>query len=127
MSEEALLWLIVAVLLPTGSGVLWVVGRRIAQRLGERRREPVAGPPVERVAADLRRLHAQLAAAEDDRLLPAKQLRCRAIRAAYLDTLVIACKQLGVAPPTGHPVPRAEIYRVEAQLRQLGLEVRDSR
>ena len=126
MSEDALLWLLVALLLPTGSGAVWVIGRRIAKRLGERGRGPVVAPPIERVAADLRRLHEQLAAAENDRQLPAKQLRCRAIRAAYLDTLATACRQLDVAPPSGRPVPRAEIYRVEAQLRQLGLDVRSS-
>src|SRR5690242_14358975 len=81
VSEDAALWLFVALLLPTGCGTAWVLGRRLVRRLGERRHAPVSGPPIERVAADLRRLRAQLEAVEDDPHLPGKALRCRAIRA----------------------------------------------
>lgn len=124
MSEDAAVWLIVALLLPTGSGFLWVVGRRIARRLGERRGVRVSGPPIERLGADLRRLHALLDATENAADLPAKHLRCQAIRAAYLDALAVACHRLDVEPPVGRPVTRVEIYRVESDLRRHGLDVR---
>jgi hypothetical protein len=126
VSEDAAVWLVIALLLPTGCGAAWVLGRRLVERLAERRHLPITAPPIERVAADLRRLRAQLAAAEDDPHLPGKALRCRAIRAAYLDALTTACGQLEVPPPAGDPVPPTEIYRVEAQLRQVGLDVRSS-
>jgi len=59
--------------------------------------------------------------------LPAKNLRLRAIRAAYLDTLTSACQRLGVTPPPrGGRVRQADIYRVEAALRQRGLDVRET-
>ena len=60
-----------------------------------------------------------------------KHLRVEALRGAYLDALGTACRRLEVSPPVieGHPVsPRAnqaEIYRVEAALRQRGLDVRE--
>jgi hypothetical protein len=62
--------------------------------------------------------------------LPAKNLRLRALRAAYVDALTDACQRLEVSPPAGasraHPekVRQSEIYRVEAELRQRGLDVR---
>ncbi len=49
---------------------------------------------------------------------------CRALRGAYLETLAAACQRLEVSPPPrGDQVPQAEIYRVEAALRQRGLDV----
>jgi hypothetical protein len=124
MSGAAAFWLVVALVLPTGTGLAWVLGRRLAARVTERRRRPAGQPPIERVSADLRRLHALLAATEDAPDRPGKHLRCEATRAAYLDALEVACRQLGVDPPAGRPVPRAEIYRVEADLRRRGLDVR---
>jgi len=96
------------------------------QWLGEARRKAPAPEPVERLAADLRRLHAELADTETRDGLIAKQHRVRALRAAYLDALSSACERLGVAPPPrGGGVPLAEIYRAEAALRQRGLDVRE--
>ena len=63
--------------------------------------------------------------------IPNKHVRVAALRGAYLDTLGTACRRLEVSPPVmeGHPAnPRAnqaEIYRVEAALRQRGLDVRE--
>jgi len=63
--------------------------------------------------------------------LPAKNLRLRALRAAYVDALNDACCRLDVTPPGGAAgarpgdVRQAEIYRVEAALRQRGLDVRE--
>ncbi len=59
--------------------------------------------------------------------LPAKALRLRALRGAYLDTLAAACQRLEVSsPPRGDRVPQAEIYRAEAALRQRGLDVTET-
>jgi hypothetical protein len=128
VSEDAAIWLAVALLLPTAAGYAVVFGRRAVRSLMERRREASATtPPIERLSADLRRLHAQLDATENAPDLPGKHLRCEATRAAYLDALATACQRLDVPPPpTGRPVPRAEIYRAEAALRQAGLDVRAS-
>jgi hypothetical protein len=58
-----------------------------------------------------------------------KNLRVTAVRAAYVDTLCIACRQVGVPPPLAAGrafVPLAEIYRAEAALRGHGLDVRSA-
>ena len=48
-----------------------------------------------------------------------------ALRGAYADALSLACRRLDVSPPRGGDrAPQAEIYRVEAALRQRGLDVR---
>jgi hypothetical protein len=63
--------------------------------------------------------------------VPNKHVRVGALRGAYLDALGTACRRLEVSPPAveGHPasprVNQAEIYRVEAALRQRGLDVRE--
>ena len=50
-----------------------------------------------------------------------------ALRGAYLDTLGSACQRFGVSPPDGGDRARqAEIYRVEAALREHGLDVREA-
>jgi hypothetical protein len=54
-------------------------------------------------------------------------MRMGAVRTAYVQVLGVACAQLEVAPPKNGPhwhTPLAEIYRVEAQLRERGLDVR---
>ncbi|HEX7164021.1 MAG TPA: hypothetical protein VF223_22625, partial [Trebonia sp.] len=58
--------------------------------------------------------------------LIAKHHRVQALRGAYLDTLSAACQRLDVTPPSGDGAPLAEIYRVEAGLRQRGLDVRET-
>jgi hypothetical protein len=57
--------------------------------------------------------------------MPAKGVRLRAVRGAYLDLLRAACQRMEVSPlPPGDRVPLAEIYRAEADLRERGLDVR---
>lgn len=122
---SAVILLIVVVLLPTAAGLALLGGVRVLRWAAERRCRPPAPEPINRLAADLRRLRAELEAAETRADLPAKELRLRALRSAYLDTLAAACRRLEVSPlPSGSRVPQAEIYRVEAALRQRGLEVR---
>lgn len=120
--------LVLVILLPTAAGYALILGFRGWRLLAEqryRRRHNRAAEPLERLAARLRRLRADLEATETRSGLPAKDLRLRALRRAYIDELSAACQRLGVSPPPpGGKVPLAEIYRVEADLRQHGLEVR---
>ena len=82
--------------------------------------------PIDQLAADLRRLRADLEDTETRAGLTAKYHRVQALRGAYLDVLSAACQRLDVAPPPGDGAPLAEIYRVEAALRQRGLDVRET-
>jgi hypothetical protein len=119
--------LLIAILLPAAAGWAVIIGARVSRRLAERRHAAVPPPePLDRLGARLRRLHAELESLETTYGVPAKALRLRALRAAYADTLRGACLRLGVTPPRdGESPPLAEIYRVEAALRQAGLDVRE--
>ena len=117
--------ILVLVLMPA-AGYALIGGWRAAQWLGEKRRKPPGPEPVERLTANLRRLRAELNDTETRDGLTAKQHRVRALRGAYIDTLTAACERLDVPPPPGDEAPLAEIYRVEAALRQRGLDVRET-
>jgi hypothetical protein len=83
-------------------------------------------PPLERVSADLRRLHAELTRMEDTPdSTPGRSMRLRATRSAYRDSLLIACRALEVPVNRGDlsRAPAAEILRLEAELRDRGLDV----
>jgi hypothetical protein len=126
--------LVLVILLPTaiGYGLIGLVrGFRWA---GERRRSRAGIPepePLERLTANLRRLRAELEDLENRTGVPAKNLRLQALRGAYVDALGTACQRLNVGPlveagpPGGGRARQAEIYRVEAALRQRGLDVRE--
>jgi hypothetical protein len=123
--------LIGIVLLPTALGYALLGSVRLArwaarQRPVERRiTTPVPAEPIERLAARLCRLHAELEDVENRSDVQAKGIRLRALRGAYLDLLRDACQRLEVSPPPpGDHVPQAEIYRAEAGLRERGLDVR---
>lgn len=123
--------LIGIVLLPTAIGFAvinsvrlarWAAGKRPVQRLITHQ---VPAEPIERLAARLRRLHAELEDLETRSDVPHKGVRLRALRGAYLDLLRTACQRLEASPPPpGDHVPQAEIYRAEAGLRERGLDVR---
>jgi hypothetical protein len=115
--------------LPTAVGFAIIGALRAARWLGEARRKArsrVPHPePIERLRADLRRLRAELEDTENQSGLTAKHHRVQALRGAYADALAAACRRLDVSPAQGGDrAPQAEIYRVEAALRQRGLEVR---
>ncbi len=123
--------LIGIVLLPTAIGFAVIYGVRLARWAAAKRpverlvTRPVATEPIERLAARLCRLHAELEDLENRSDVPVKGMRLRALRGAYLDVLRTACERLDVSPPPpGDHVPQAEIYRVEAGLRERGLDVR---
>jgi hypothetical protein len=119
--------LIAVILLPTAIGYGLIGTARVVRWAAERRRRAPAVEPIEWIGASLRRLRAELEATETRTDLPVKSVRVRALRGAYLDTLRMACQRLEVTPPPrGDWVPQAEIYRVEAALRQRGLDVRET-
>ncbi len=126
--------MLAVVLLPTAIGYGIIGSVRALRWAGNWRRSRSAPPepePIERLAGTLRRLRTELEAMETRSGIPNKHVRVGALRGAYLDALGTACRRLEVSPPVarGHLLsPRAsqaEIYRVEAALRQRGLDVRE--
>jgi hypothetical protein len=127
---------IVAIVLPTALGFGTLGAIRALRWAAQRRSRPPVVEPIERLGADLRRLRAELEDLETRLDVPHKGLRLRALRGAYLDALGTACERLEISPPGGARsappggpdgrVPQAEIYRVEAELRQRGLDVRET-
>lgn len=117
------------VMIPTAAGyglILSVRGIRWAAERWPRPRPPEP-EPIDRLTATLRRLRADLETLETRTGVPNKHVRLRALRGAYLDVLGTACQQLAVSPPrTGaQPFDQADIYRVESQLRERGVDVRE--
>ena len=125
--------LIGVILLPTAVGYAilgsiralgWAARRRSA---AQAQAHPVPPEPIGRLTARIRRLRAELEALETRSDVPAKGIRLRALRGAYTDLLRVACERLEATPPPDvDPVPQAEIYRVEAALRERGLDVRET-
>jgi hypothetical protein len=102
-------------------GIHWAVDRWPRPRAPELE-------PIERLAATLRRLRAELESLETRTGVPNKHVRLRALRGAYMDVLGTACQRLGVTPPHGTSAQRfdqADVYRVESELRQRGIDVRE--
>jgi hypothetical protein len=122
-------WVLV-ILLPTAAGYAIIAGLRGARWSSEHwrvRRQQAQPPaePIERIEARLCRLRAELDATETRTGVPAKSARLKALRGAYVDVLSEACERLDVPPPPGGDrAPLTEIYRVEAALRQRGVDVR---
>jgi len=115
---------LVVVLMPAAAYAL-IGGVRAARWLDEKRRKSPPPVPVDRLAANLRRLRARLEETETSSELTAKQFHVRSVRGAYLDTLAEACQRLDVPPPPGDGATQADIYRTEAALAARGLDVRD--
>lgn len=121
-------FLVTVLFLPTLVGFA-VAGCRRLWRVRERGSpQPVAiNQPIERIAADLRRLRRQRALHQVEMSRPGRHLRSRALTAAYLDVLAAACRALEVAPPrlseSGRATPSSEIRRVESELHRRGLDV----
>ncbi|UOX84757.1 hypothetical protein MUY14_23380 [Amycolatopsis sp. FBCC-B4732] len=97
---------------------------RLIHRIRSRRVAPApAGPPIERVAADLRRVHRLLA----DYPSGTPAARRFGTRQAYDELLTQACRQVGVPHRLGE-LPEGmdreiERLRVEQSLRERGLAV----
>jgi hypothetical protein len=123
---------VLILLIPTLVGAALIGGVRLCgmtRRWAINRRAVAAGAPVplERLAADLRRLHQQVARVEDAAdMKPGRAVRMRALRAAYGESLLAACRALDVpdAPADGTRLSLPEVYRLEAALRERGLDTR---
>jgi hypothetical protein len=123
--------LLTAIALPIAAVYSLIGGGRLVKWISEQQTRAPAPVPIERVRANLVRLRTQLEAMETRSDLPAKNLRLRALRAAYVDALCEACQRLDVSPPTSaqarpENVPQSDIYRMEAALRERGLDVRET-
>jgi hypothetical protein len=101
----------------------------LAQRVGLIPKPPLCprDPPIEKVAASLRRIDREVLALPQG----TPQTRRRALQLAYDDLLAAACRALAVPylldrvpPGWGRDVERV---RVEASLEQAGLCIRDRR
>jgi len=120
----------VAVALPIAAVYAMIGGGRLLQWLTDQPSRPDSPEPIEQLRANLVRLRAQLEDMETRSDQPAKNLRVRALRAAYVDRLLDACQRLGVSPPAGvgarpESVRQSDIYRMEAALLERGLNVRE--
>ena len=107
------------------AGVL--VRREWEQIVEQRRPAASSAVAIERVAADLRRLRSRLETCENQPGTTGKGMKMGALRVAYVEVLQLACTQLEIEPPRTMgrlQTPMAEIYRVEAALRERGLDVR---
>jgi hypothetical protein len=124
---EPVVLLLVAAALPTLAGVAVIGAVRLGRQVAERERGPVPlGPPIEQIAADLRRLNHERRQQVGRGPAPGRGVRSRALTAAYVDVLTTACEVLEVLPPhlrADGRVTRGEIERVEAELRRQGLDV----
>ncbi len=123
--------LLTAIVLPIAAVYSLIGGGRLAKWISEQQTRAPAPVPIERVRAQLVRLRAQLEAMETRTDLPAKNLRLRALRAAYVNSLCEACQRLDVSPPPSaqarpESVAQSDIYRMEAALRERGLDVRET-
>lgn len=123
--------LLVAIALPIAAVYSLIGGGRLVTWISNQQTRPPVPEPIERVRANLVRLRVQLEAMETRSDLPAKNLRLRALRAAYVNALSDACQRLDVSPPAdsrAHPesVKQSDIYRMEAALRERGLDVRET-
>lgn len=110
--------------------VFWLAGKVpglvdvAAERYRRRRRPLPGGPPVERLAADLRRVHRALEQLPDN----APVVRRRATNQAYDALLAQACHAVGEqhwldAVPEEGIEREIERLRVEESLRRCGLAV----
>lgn len=125
--HDDVLALAFAMVLPTlAMGALIVLPKLggVARRRRSRRAAPTpAWPPIERLAADLRRLRPM---PEDSRR---SRVQREGARLAYLDLIIEACERLDVPQDlrSRYGLAReAELMRVEAALAAAGLDVRDS-
>ena len=120
-----------AIALPIAAVYGLIGGAKLLKWLSEQQSRPQPPKPIEQVRANLVRLRAQLENMETRSDLPAKNLRLRALRAAYVDALVDACQRLDISPPAGararpENARQSDIYRMEAALRERGVDVRET-
>ena len=118
------------VMIPTAAGYGLIFSARGIRWAAERwpRSQPPELEPIDRLTATLRRLRTELETMETRPGIPNKHVRVSALRGAYLDALGTACQRLAVTPPRGAGAQffdQADVYRVESELRQRGVDVRE--
>jgi len=117
-----------AIALPVMAVYAVIGGGRLLDWIADHQAHAPAPEPVNRVRANLVRLRAELESTETRNDLAAKNMRLRALRAAYVGALCDAGRRLGVSPlPGARPgnVRQSDIYRLETALRERGLDVRE--
>jgi hypothetical protein len=119
-----------AIALPVAAVYAVIGGGRLLSWISERRAPAPAPEPIQRVRANLMRLRAELEATENRDDLVAKNMRLRALRAAYGDALCDACWRLDIAPVLAtrarpENFRQSDIYRLETALRERGIDVRE--
>jgi hypothetical protein len=86
------------------------------------RRDPTpAGPPIERLVSDLRRLDRDYTRIERSDL-PRRVVRLQSVSLAYDDTLCRCCTALEIPWSGRRPLDAVERLQIEAALAQHGLE-----
>ncbi len=119
--------LVGVIMFPTLLGGSVIVAARLWRRFEARDRGPVPlGPPIEHLAADLRRLRDERGQMVRQEPRPGRGLRTRALNAAYIDALTAACRALDATPPQTDgfgPTATVELRRVESELRGRGLDI----
>jgi hypothetical protein len=120
-----------AIALPVAAVYAVIGGGRLLSWISEHQAQAPAPEPIQRVRANLVRLRAELEATENRNDLVAKNMRLRAVRAAYADALREACWRMGIAPLPGarhrpENLRQSDIYRLETALRERGIDVRET-
>jgi hypothetical protein len=110
-------------------GVVFVAAARALERWsraegwsrrGSRSDPEPAGPPIEQLVADLRRLGRDYSRIADSDL-PRRQLRLQSVTLAYDDTLCACCTALEIPAPGPPPFDAVQRLEIEASLAQRGL------
>ena len=118
-----------AIALPIAAVYAVIGSGRLLNWISDRQVHAPAPEPIQRVRANLVKLRAEVESTETRNDLLAKNMRLRAVRAAYVDALYDACGRLGTSPlPGARPgnVRQSDIYRLETALRARGLDVRET-
>ena len=121
--------LLVIVLTPSAvaGALLWLpqVVRAVSRRLAPRTPAPVPlGPPLEKTAADLRRLMAEHVAVRESAGLAVRAGRLVALEGALTDCALLAAEAVGVPRPprSGRaPLPRPALHGLLQDLAAAGL------
>lgn len=108
------------------AGAVLLVPRWLRATLRRLRTPPPSppGPPLERIAGDLRRLLAEHAAVRSSPDVAVRAGHLTALEGAITDCALDAARAVGLSPParTGRgPLPRDELRRLLADLREQGL------
>jgi hypothetical protein len=123
-----------AIALPIAAFYAVIGGGRLLNWLSEHhvsqhRAHASAPEPIHRLRTSLVRLRAELESTEMRDDLVAKNMRLRAVRAAYVGALYDACQRLDIGPlPSARQdnVRQSDIYRLETALRARGVDVRET-